>query len=61
MTEQSSYFDTTAIMRFDAVCNTAYNLIFALNPLLTFKVTSSALSINRIRTEITLKEVLVVA
>ncbi|MEM1336885.1 MAG: type II toxin-antitoxin system HipA family toxin [Bacteroidota bacterium] len=39
----------------------AYDLTYALNPLITFKATSRALSINGKRTEITLKDVLTVA
>jgi serine/threonine-protein kinase HipA len=39
----------------------AYDLTFALNPLITFKTTSRALSINGKRTEITIKDVLTVA
>jgi serine/threonine-protein kinase HipA len=39
----------------------AYDLTFALNPLLTFKTTSRALSINGKRTEITIKDLLVIA
>jgi serine/threonine-protein kinase HipA len=39
----------------------AYDLTYALNPLITFKTTSRALSINGKRTEITLKDVLTVA
>ena len=39
----------------------AYDLTFALNPLLTFKTTSRGLSINDKRTEINLKDLLVIA
>jgi serine/threonine-protein kinase HipA len=39
----------------------AYDLTYALNPLLTFKTTSRALSINGKRTEILLKDVLTIA
>jgi len=39
----------------------AYDLTFALNPLLTFKTVSRALSINRKRSEITIKDVLTIA
>ena len=39
----------------------AYDLTYALNPLFTFKTTSRALSINGKRTEITLKDLLVIA
>jgi serine/threonine-protein kinase HipA len=39
----------------------AYDVTFALNPLLTFKTTSRALSINGKRTEITIKDLLVIA
>ncbi len=39
----------------------AYDITYALNPLLTFKTTSRALSINGKRTDITLKDVLVIA
>ncbi|WPY97804.1 type II toxin-antitoxin system HipA family toxin [Christiangramia sp. OXR-203] len=39
----------------------AYDLTYALNPLITFKTTSRALSINGKRTEITLKDVLSIA
>lgn len=39
----------------------AYDLTYALNPLLTFKTTSRALSINGKRTEISLKDVLSIA
>ena len=39
----------------------AYDLTYALNPLLTFKSTSRALSINRKRTEITKKDVFAIA
>ena len=39
----------------------AYDVTFALNPLLTFKTTSRALSVNGKRTEITLKDLLVIS
>lgn len=39
----------------------AYDLTYALNPLLTFKSTSRALSINAKRTDITLKDILTIA
>ena len=39
----------------------AYDLTFALNPLLTFKTTFRVLSINSKRTEITLKDLLIIA
>jgi serine/threonine-protein kinase HipA len=39
----------------------AYDLTYALNPLLTFKTTSRALSINGKRTEINLKDMLTIA
>jgi len=39
----------------------AYDLTFALNPLLTFKTISRALSINGKRSEITIKDVLTIA
>lgn len=39
----------------------AYDLTYALNPLFTFKTISRALSINGKRTEITLKDLLVIA
>jgi len=39
----------------------AYDVTYALNPLITFKATSRALSVNGKRTEITLKDVLTVA
>ncbi len=39
----------------------AYDLTYALNPLFTFKTTSRALSINGMRTEITLKDLLAIA
>lgn len=39
----------------------AYDLTYALNPLLTFKTTSRALSINGKRTQITLKDMLSIA
>ena len=39
----------------------AYDLTYALNPLFTFKSTSRALSINGKRTEINIKDVLVIA
>lgn len=39
----------------------AYDLTYALNPLLTFKTTSRALSINGKRTEITIKDLLTIA
>lgn len=39
----------------------AYDLTYALNPLITFKTTSRALSINGKRTEITLKHLLAIA
>lgn len=39
----------------------AYDLTYALNPLITFKATSRALSINGKRTEITRKDVITVA
>lgn len=39
----------------------AYDLTYALNPLFTFKTTSRALSINGKRTEITMKDVLIIA
>lgn len=39
----------------------AYDLTYALNPLITFKTTSRALSINGKRTEVTLKDVLKIA
>lgn len=39
----------------------AYDLTYALNPLITFKSTSRALSINGKRTEITIKDVLTIA
>ncbi len=39
----------------------AYDITYALNPLITFKATSRALSINGRRTEIGLKDILVVA
>jgi serine/threonine-protein kinase HipA len=39
----------------------AYDLTYALNPLFTFKTTSRALSINNKRTEITIKDLLVIA
>lgn len=39
----------------------AYDVTYALNPLITFKATSRALSIHGKRTEITLKDVLAVA
>ncbi|TYC14777.1 type II toxin-antitoxin system HipA family toxin [Bizionia gelidisalsuginis] len=39
----------------------AYDVTYALNPLLTFKSTSRALSINAKRTEITLKDILTIA
>src|SRR5690606_506783 len=39
----------------------AYDLTYALNPLFTFKTTSRALSINGKRTEITLKDLLIIA
>lgn len=39
----------------------AYDLTYALNPLFTFKTTSRALSINGKRTEITLKDLLMIA
>lgn len=39
----------------------AYDLTYALNPLFTFKITSRALSINNKRTEITIKDLLVIA
>lgn len=39
----------------------AYDLTYALNPLLTFKTTSRALSINGKRTEIVLKDIMTVA
>lgn len=39
----------------------AYDLTYALNPLLTFKTTSRALSINGKRTEISMKDVLSIA
>jgi len=39
----------------------AYDLTYALNPLFTFKTTSRALSINGKRTEITIRDVLIIA
>ncbi len=39
----------------------AYDLTYALNPLFTFKTTSRALSINGKRTDISLKDVLIIA
>lgn len=39
----------------------AYDLTYALNPLITFKTTSRALSINGKRTEITIKDLLTIA
>jgi serine/threonine-protein kinase HipA len=39
----------------------AYDLNYALNPLFTFKTTSRALSINGKRTEITIKDLLIIA
>jgi serine/threonine-protein kinase HipA len=39
----------------------AYDVTFALNPLLTFKTTSRALSVNGKRTEITLKDLLIIS
>lgn len=39
----------------------AYDLTYALNPLINFKATSRALSINRKRTEITMKDIQAVA
>lgn len=39
----------------------AYDLTYALNPLFTFKTTSRALSINGKRTEITIKDLLIIA
>lgn len=39
----------------------AYDLTYALNPLITFKTTSRALSINGKRTEITMKDILIIA
>lgn len=39
----------------------AYDLTYALNPLITFKSTSRALSVNRKRTKITIKDILTIS